>query len=311
MRITQSFEDLLTESAEEEPCLIEPGILPFSGKMILYGAPKSYKSMMVMQLAFEVANGFPWVGRFPTAQGKVVYLQCEIGRGEFRDRLRKMWIAYPDTPQETLYHLTSKTLRASLSDAQFGRLLDDLDAIRPSLLIVDPQWKTLLGDENNGNDLRDYYNMMDAITESVGCAIVIVTHRRKSQRGDGGPPLDMGFQELKGSSRQVDWPDAIVRLTKGKDKSVLKFEALRNAEEPDPVVLTFDVTTLTHGGQEKEVEKAIREMLDAPVLLGTLLDTLEGQGFSRSTVNRALARMEDVVRESAGGAAKRVRRKDE
>lgn len=122
----QPFNVFLDEQEAYEPCLIEPGILPYGGKLLLYGLTGVGKSMLVSQLAFDVANGLPWMGVWETRQTSVVYVQCELARGKFRDRMRKQYAAYPQTPAGSLYLLTTLTMRASPKDDEFMRLLDEL-----------------------------------------------------------------------------------------------------------------------------------------------------------------------------------------
>ena len=62
-------------------------ILIGQSKLCIFGPPKSFKSLIAQQLGFSIATGKPWLG-YTTRQAKVMYLQCEISKPSFRQRVR-------------------------------------------------------------------------------------------------------------------------------------------------------------------------------------------------------------------------------
>ena len=69
------------------PELIE-GILRKGHKMLISGASKAGKSFLLIQLAFSLSEGKPWLGFFNCAKCKVLYVNFEVDEGDFDKRLR-------------------------------------------------------------------------------------------------------------------------------------------------------------------------------------------------------------------------------
>ena len=287
----QTIQEFLAESDKTEECLVEPGLLPYRGKLILYGPPGVGKSMVVSQLGFDVANGRPWLG-MPTRQGRVAYVQCEISRGKFRDRIRTQLKSYPDTPADMFYVLTTMTLTAAARDEEFMQLYGRLAEIGPQLLILDPQYKVMVGDENDNSVMKAFYNIIDWLCTKVGCAVVLVSHTRKARFDDSGGVSDRGFEELKGASRQQDWADTILRLT----GQMLRFEKVRNGEQIEPLAVVFDKERFVFEPKSQARRTAEADIMQAlekgPVARMTLMEFLKAH--SESTVKRALTNLEGM-----------------
>lgn len=307
----QTVQNFLEESSVEEACLIEPGILPFNGKMILYGPTQVGKSLLVSQLGFDVATGRPWLGKMPVTQGKVAYVQCEIGRGKFRDRVRKQMSRY-EVPPESFFVVTTATMTMTKGDAEFLEVYQELESIRPSMLILDPQYKVFVGDENSNTEVKVFYNILDNICRSLDCAIVLVSHSRKA-RFEEGVTVSRGVEELKGAARQQEWADTVIKLVGGKNEKVLKFEKIRNGEPLEDLPLLFDEETLLFSGKpqaKKSVEAEILAMLEKGEMPRPSLMEFLKQTHSESTVKRALAELEEMgavrVKPMPGNATMKV-----
>ena len=309
----QTVGEFLAEKENREPCLIEPGLLPHGGKLILYGAPGVGKSLLVSQMGLEVASGIPWVGTMPTEQGRIIYIQCEIGRGQFRDRLRRQMRKY-SIQQEMVYVASSLTIRLARGDREFEEVYHKLEELHPSLLILDPQYKLYGGDENSNTDIKAFYNMIDWVASNIGCSVVLVSHNRKARYDAEGGVSDRGFEELKGASRQQDWADTIVRLMATSSGHVLKFEKTRNGEPIGALPLIFDKETLTfvsRPGARTNVEADILgEVGGGPKPRTALMQFLVGLGHSESTVKRGLMRLEEtgsiVMKPMPGNATAKI-----
>ena len=291
----QTYQDFLNENELVEPCLIEPGVLPFQGKLLLYGYPEGGKSMAVLQLAFCVATGKPWFGVYEVKQGLAVYVQCEIGRGQFRNRVRTMAQNFPEASPEQVRLLSSLTIKTHPTSHEWAELTDEVVRLRPTLLILDPQFKLLWGDENSAQDLQQLYDALDRLIAASGCSIVLVSHPRKSRHDEGGQVVDLGYQDVKGSMRQVEWPDAVLRMSRTQSGGALRFEKVRADEHPETLQLKYDPATLMHYADNKvaAADKVVLGMLEnGGKPRADVLSELIRQGFSESTAKRALARLE-------------------
>lgn len=279
----------LAENLAREPCLVEPDILPHGGKGLLYGFAGIGKSIIAMQLALDVAHGLPWLGHFPTEKGPVVYLQCELPRGKFRDRLRLMVPSYPTL--DTLWVYTSLTMKIHPNDPEFRGFLSEVETIKPSLLVVDPQYKVLVGDENSAKDIQILYDLLDRLIQDTGAALLLVDHRRKGRQDADGWAVDFGAGELAGSQRKQGWMDVVMRLSKTRGTHSLSFEKTRYGEAPEsvPIELKDEPLGFQATGRTVVVDALLSELAKGPALLQDLKVRLLKMGFADITVRRAFA----------------------
>ena len=292
--VLKTLDELLAEADTHPRSLITPDLLPYSGRMFLYGFPGVGKSLIATQLAFEVASGLPWLGCFEVDQpGRVLYLQCELPEDKFRERVRRMSQAYPGTPSDNFLSCTTRSLKVTPHDQEFAVLLEELQEARPVLWIIDPEYKVFIGDENQSYDMQQFYDQLDRVAESVGCAILMVSHRRKTQFDEAGGRRDAGFLEIPGSQRRIAWADSIVRLAQSRNGKQVVFEKTRYSEAPVSVWLEFDEETLVHRGNERgQLEQLVLQHAQNGVPHRSLMDTLIGLNYSESTIRRTLERLE-------------------
>ena len=82
----QSYEELLLWNPPPQRSIVGFGILLQHTKLLMYGGPKAFKSLLAQQLAFCISTNQDWLG-IPVTQGKVLYIQAEISRVPFRGRV--------------------------------------------------------------------------------------------------------------------------------------------------------------------------------------------------------------------------------
>jgi hypothetical protein len=170
-------------------------ILPKRGKAMLYAAPKSGKSWLALQLARCIGTGEPFLG-LSTTQGKVLYVQFELGEEILQARLLDSKEEYEDVWVGTTF-----TMKLDTKAGQ-DRLWRAMEAVEPNILILDPWYKMLSGDENEASDALEIIDYLDSLIEGFDCSIFIVHHSGKdvSKRG-------------RGSSVLEDWVDSYIQMT--------------------------------------------------------------------------------------------------
>ena len=82
-----SMPELMDTHFPSRPCIIE-NLLP-AGTYLLAGAPKIGKSFLVLQMAYQVSAGEPFLD-FPSRQGTVLYLALEDTCERLQKRLAQM-----------------------------------------------------------------------------------------------------------------------------------------------------------------------------------------------------------------------------
>jgi len=195
------------------------GWLPQQGKALLYAPAKSGKSFLSQQLARCVGCGEPFLG-VPTTTGKVLYTQYELGEEVLQRRLRSTRKSY-----DNVYVGTTFSLKLDDKHGQdtFERALC---AIQPNLVIIDPLYKALRGDENEAHDLMLVLDFLDSMIDTYKCSFFIIHHTGKDPSRGG-----------RGSSVLEGWVDASLEMKRTSPKGErLKVKItpklLRHAELP-------------------------------------------------------------------------------
>lgn len=198
--------------------------LPKRGKSLLYAPPKAGKSYLCLQLARCIGSEESFLG-IPTTRGVVLYIQFELGEEILQYRMKE------ETKKDYDNVFVGTTFSMKLdSPAGQKQLWTALEAVEPNVLILDPWYKCILGDENESTDARKILDFLDQVIEGFNCSILIIHHAGKdlSKRG-------------RGSSVLEDWVDSYLqmqRTSKAGERLKVKIRPifLRHAQlPPDPI----------------------------------------------------------------------------
>ncbi len=221
--------------------LIAGGILNEQNKAVLFGGPKTGKSILAQQLAFCVAAGVPWVG-FGTTQGIVYYVQAEISKNSFHWRILKMADhSNLVIPIGSAFFSSKFNLKLDHRQA-FDELYHAIAKVKPILLIVDPLYRLISRpDEYCLGALTD---ALDSYIEHFNLSVVIVHHSRKPRLGPSGI-IDMGGWELRGPVIE-QWADSIIRVRGDpqNDDRTMDFELRHAVNLLPPIDIVLDRTKL-------------------------------------------------------------------
>jgi RecA-family ATPase len=234
--------------------------LPKRGKALLYAPAKSGKSTICLQIANCIGSGEPFFGQ-ATTKGKVLYIQLELGEEVLQKRMMQTGQEYENVWVGTTFTMKLDTppLRGpNGTELRGGQklLVDAMEAVQPNVLIIDPWYKAITGDENESHDVMPILDFLDSVIEGFNCSILLIHHAGKdiSKRG-------------RGSSVLEDWVDSYLQLKKiSKDPEQLKVQLkpifLRHAasEEPIEAVLT-DKLEFEVLGAEKTVKQQVAEFV--------------------------------------------------
>jgi hypothetical protein len=150
------------------------GIIPRTGIVVIWGAPKTGKSFWTFDLMLHIALGWPYRDH-RVVQGAIVYLAFE-GAAGFNDRaeaFRRRHNIDPDTDIPFfLLPSHSKLVRdhVALIDAIRAR------SVAPVAVVLDTLNRSLDGSESKDEDMSAYLAAAEAIQDAFGCAVVIVHH---------------------------------------------------------------------------------------------------------------------------------------
>lgn len=268
---------------EYEPDVIGPGVLTAGDIMLLFGPPKSMKSMLILDWARCWGQGVEWYGLEPAGPLTMAYVQFEVKLDQVKRRVHAMGLG----PEEiealskrvyiTDRHVTSfgsATVLDELAREINGRLGGP-----PDLLVIDPLANVFTGDNENDNaQMSRFVAAVKYLRGKCGdkTAIILVHHTNK---GDRRSRQADPFVSLRGASSLRGAYDAGVfvdRLTDdGDGQVVMKFE-LRNGPPIEKKTLAYEhgrfqevvpegfgAAVLEAVKEESPRQKALRGMVDA------------------------------------------------
>ena len=173
--------------------------LPEASIIQLFGDPSSGKSFLAIDWCCCVATGKDWNGN-RVKQSAVLYIA-----GEGHHGLKRRFAAWQEmhgTLPESLY----VSRRAVVLDAQGAtavfQAVKDIPEV-PGLIVIDTMATVLFGDENKGQDVNTFINILKHLIAGTGACCLVVHHSghgdKSRGRGWSGLPgaIDGGFKMVK------------------------------------------------------------------------------------------------------------------
>lgn len=293
----------VAELIEAHPTLPEPVIdgLFRRGEIVNSIAnTKVGKSWGAYGLGLSVANGIPWLGQYPTTQGRVLIVDNELHPSVLSHRIPRVASAMgvPSDGVETI------PLRGRLVDI-FG-LWDVIANVKDrgySLIILDALYKFLPDgfNENDNAQMARLYNTLDRYAAETGAAIMCIHHSTKGIQS-GKRVTDVGAG-AGSQSRAADCHlvlreheddgcavlDAAVRSFPPVGSAVLRWEfPLWNVDEDgDPSRLKgLNPKAEKQRDADLEAQGKILDALDDGPKLATEIQ--DATGFGRDRVRRLI-----------------------
>jgi hypothetical protein len=171
----------------QEPPQLIGGLLYASQKMSVTGGSKKFKSWMIFQGGFCVANGLPFLER-ATVKSKVAFIEFELQGWSVRKRLELIRNALAATGLNgnfdniTIYPLRGKSRRFKQN---LDAIFDELSKQGTALIIIDPLYKLLIGGEENSNSF--VAGVLEDLTEFCdlsGTTLMHVHHHSKGNQAE-------------------------------------------------------------------------------------------------------------------------------
>lgn len=234
------IKDLLSFKLPEIPCIISSKILPVQGKMIIYGPYGKGKSIMAYQIGVSIASGTRlWL--FDVVPQPTLLIQAEMSVYEMQDRSND-FSKYTTIPDDFYLSILRPELKLNREDGKqwLTYILQQHPYLR--VIIIDPLINCLAGKLNDDESMGRFRDNMNIITRDYNVAVIVVHHSRKTQLSSDGEPIDMGAEEMIGSTILPAWADTILGLRViGTDIIQLNFNKTRSAKTRlDPLRLTLD-----------------------------------------------------------------------
>jgi len=214
---------------ETEPPPLDPIIedmFETTDKVALIGASKLRKSFLALQIALHLAAGMELLAWKVPKRRKVLLVQLEMKAGHFHRRVRKM--------AHTL-GITRTVIDSNLQIINGRGVTVDMDAVAAyakdfgaEIIIFDPLYKLLLGDENSAEDMKPVLAAFDRLAEATGAAVMYVHHDAK------GNPADRNVRDRGAGSGVLgrDYDCCITMTAHRDDLDAVVIEVLQRNYKP-------------------------------------------------------------------------------
>jgi RecA-family ATPase len=189
------------------PELIE-GILREGHKMLLAAPSKAGKSFMLQELCVCVGEGRPWMGH-GVMQGKVLYVNLELDPISCKHRFKDIYDALGIKSRSGNVRVLNLRGRSVPLDKLAPILIRRYRDGGYRLIVIDPIYKVITGDENAASDMAAFCNLFDAIATECGCAMVYSHHYSKGANAK----YRNASERASGSGVFTRDPDAILSMS--------------------------------------------------------------------------------------------------
>jgi len=205
-----------------EPTRIIEGVLHAGEKLGITAGSKSFKTWLLLYLAYCIANGLPFLG-FKTKRSKVAIFDLELSRFSLKRRLKRIQqeLGKGDFANLKVYAFRGKARKFCNN---LGLAEEEIRIEGIEIVVIDPVYKFLLGkDESSNGMVADVLERLTEFCMEANVALIYVHHHSKGNQA--------GKNSLDRSSGAGSWsrdPDAVLDLTEHDDST--KEEKIFTAE---------------------------------------------------------------------------------
>lgn len=253
------------------------------------GPPSSGKSWMAADLVRAAESAGMWMGIAPCVKAKVLYVNEEMGVGEYNNRFH---LLYPDACRG-LHSFVNENIRFTDSD-DLNDIVDFVKEKSIDIVIVDTFVRVHNLDENSNSEMSQLYQHFKKVTDA-GAALVVLHHARKGATGSLGHESMRGAVEIAAQAETVlsvenkegHYTVKTVKQRRSPFENQINFEFRIHANsETDLEIRRID------GKEEKTLQEAIHEFLDQNPGV-TSQQVADGIKKRKSDVVKMLQSMED------------------
>lgn len=259
--------------------------MPQKGLVLMTGDPYTGKTFFALEMAVAVSQGLPFMGRYPAAQGPVLYVVEDPPDWDVMSQLRKLLRHHKDEEGHPL-------LRGRIEDFYFvlhdganldtdlagKRIAETAKQVHASLVVLDSLRDFHNADENDSGQMKRVMHRIQTVRED-GAAVLMIHHSGKPAEGRSGVHKARGSSAIAGKVdahlHLAHYPrTGLTRLTVPKARALalpeLNYTLAYDDDEAwfepnDPSILTPDekavVDAYPEVGQEFRAKDAIQAVL--------------------------------------------------
>ncbi len=213
---------------EEKTWLIDK-IIPSTSLGVWTGKRGTFKTFLVLSAMFAVASGKPFLNRFPTEKGTIIYLDKENGLDVMKTRKNMIKKGLEIDSSVPIGFICFSQLKIDNTD-HIAELEELIKIHEPKLLVVDTYRRGISFEENDAGRVSWLFTeILRPLVEKYKISIILIHHDRKGE--SQGDEMDM----IRGSSDLANYADFILRNERKGKNLVLKQLKMRAAPEIEPI----------------------------------------------------------------------------
>jgi len=257
--VVRSLKDIRENPPDEAVFLVDQGLLPKGGRLLVTGAPKAGKSIFVENLALSIASGIPFLRRFniantnPTPGHRVLLLDRELSERSLFDRLNALIAERPGYAAAEDKLLIDHKMQFRLDEPDAAtHLIGLIQANQAEVVILDTAYKFFSGDMESSKNVAKALATLDAAIMETGVSVILTHHHRKKSGNMNGKEAAPDPDSVVGSFLWTGWPNGTVllnflnRRVESPFNTICSFAAFRDAAPPDPLALYRDKESIAY-----------------------------------------------------------------
>lgn len=219
---------------EKQVSWLTEGIIKSGSINVLGGKRASLKSWFGLAMSIAIANGTPFLGKFNTSKGNVLYLDRENQFSELKNR----YLMTTEVDTDIMFMSESYVKIDNLKDIA---IIEDIIVRNEiKLLVIDVYRRVISFDENDAGEVSKLFvDILKPLTERTGVAIILIHHEKKGE--SSGDEMDM----LRGSSDLANYVDGILQLERKGNSLIVKQTKNRSGKELEPFQVKVDTDEKT------------------------------------------------------------------
>lgn len=307
----------LEQTEWPEDIFIQGGLLSRGDTMLIGADSKAGKSTFLCGMIRQIISGGDVLGFKVTRPLKVLYMQAELREKRLKERLFPTYAKINDDFKDNLFVWSTRGI------ILFGKDQSMIEAeivlTAPDILVIDPMLNFHNYNENDAQQMGEFFRHLDRIKDSYDIAIVMAHHFRKASQ-EKGAKINL-LESIRGSSALRGWAVTTIAM-EGRGESEYRDLAfdLRNSDEPikrtirynpstkdfdwhDPIISITDWAKeyLSNRKEEPSSETFISAMLDNNHVLGgnrnkafSIKNSLVGTGVIK-VINRGKTKIISLI----------------
>lgn len=238
--------DMVRDNSPYEPDIVSPNVLGAGDLMLVFGPPKSMKSLAVTSMCIHFALGLPWLGMRPAKPLRSLIAQLEVKADNMRRRSKLLTQHLSDAQLSELGGMVKVTGRFSRDlnvefVEEFSELAHQASSDGYDLLVIDPLTNIYTGEsENDNKQMTDFLRRIKYLRNQINpdMAVILVHHANKVQRLERHSDP---FNSIRGAGSLRGAYDAGMYLDRADESSgrLMAFWELRNGPGFKPAQLEF------------------------------------------------------------------------